>query len=206
MHPPETWATVAQPAADRTADPVTHLPPAREPIAPRRCDHSIVTIADDTGWGAFRDTGPWVLDRESLQWYPVAGLLRQAAKAGVPALTRARRVPPGVRVVTVASRLIGAISPWWIRKKKHRYRSPEDSRADISGRLRRAAEWLGPTYIKLGQIISSGEGLFPAELVAEFKQSADQVLPEPFDAVRNVVEEDLGASIESVFSHFARTP
>jgi len=165
-----------------------------------------VTIAEDTGWGAFRDTGPWVLDRESLQWYPVAGLLRQAANAGVPRLTRAGRIPPGVRVFTVAARLIGAIAPWWFRKKKQRYRSPEDSRADISGRLRRAAEWLGPTYIKLGQIISSGEGLFPVELVAEFKQCRDQVPAEPFDAVRKVVEEDLGGSIESVFSYFARTP
>ena len=44
----------------------------------------MVTIADDTEWGAFRDDGPWVLDRDGLQWYPVAGLLRQAAKAGVP--------------------------------------------------------------------------------------------------------------------------
>ncbi|HZY06270.1 MAG TPA: AarF/ABC1/UbiB kinase family protein, partial [Ilumatobacteraceae bacterium] len=70
-----------------------------------------MTIAEDTGWGAFRDTGPWVLDRESLQWYPVAGLLRQAAKAGVPRLTRATRIPPGVRVFTVAARLIGAIAP-----------------------------------------------------------------------------------------------
>src|SRR3954466_4174088 len=206
MHPPETWATGCEAGWDRTADPVTDLPSPRQGIVPRSCDHADVTIAEDTGWGAFRDTGPWVLDREGLQWYPVAGLLRQAAKAGVPTLTRPRRVPPGVRVVTVASRLTGAIGPWWLRKKKHRYRSPEDSRADISGRLRRAAEWLGPTYIKLGQIISSGEGLFPPELVAEFKQCRDQVPAEPFDAVRKVVEEDLGASIESVFSYFARTP
>src|SRR4051794_41888173 len=111
-----------------------------------------------------------MLDRDALQWYPVAGLLRQAAKAGVPALTRPRRVPPGVRVVTVASRLIGAIAPWWLRKKKHRYRSPEDSRADISGRLRRAAEWLGPTHIKLGPVISCGGGVVPPGVVPPVKQ------------------------------------
>ena len=52
---------------------------------------------------------------------------------------------------------------------------------------------LGPTYIKLGQIISSGEGLFPTELVEEFKKCRDQVPPEPFEAVRLTVEQDLGA-------------
>ena len=55
-----------------------------------------------------------------------------------------------------------------------------ESRADLSRRLRVAAERLGPTYIKLGQIISSGEGLFPEELVDEFKKCRDQVPPEPF--------------------------
>jgi len=66
------------------------------------------------------------------------------------------------------------------------------SRLGLSRRLRRAAETLGPTYIKLGQIISSGEGLFPPELVAEFKLCRDQVPAEPFDTVRRVVETDLG--------------
>src|SRR4029079_16972327 len=196
-----TW-----PGVDRTSDPVTDLLSMRTVIASHWCDHARVTIAEDTGWGAFGDTAPWLLDRESLQWYPVAGLLRQAANAGVPRLTRAGRIPPGVRVFTVAARLIGAIAPWWLRKKKQRYRSPEDSRADISGRLRRAAEWLGPTYIKLGQIISSGEGLFPPELVKEFKQWRDQVPAEPFHAVRKVVEEDLGVPLETMFSSFDRAP
>ena len=165
-----------------------------------------MTNADDTEWGAFRQAGPWVLDRDELQWYPVAGLLRQAAAAGVPALTRPTRIPPGLRVVTVAGRLISAIGPWWVRKKRKRFATPEASRGDISVRLRRAAEWLGPTYIKLGQIISSGEGIFPAELVKEFKQCRDHVPAEPFDAVRKVVEEDLGAPLESVFAAFERSP
>ncbi len=170
------------------------------------CDHAGVTKADDTEWGAFTDDGPWVLDRDALLWYPIAGLLRQAAQADVPALTRPRRLPPGSRVVTVAARLIAAIGPWWLRRRRQRYGSPEASRSDISGRLRRAAERLGPTYIKLGQIISSGEGLFPAELVKEFKQCRDQVPAESFESVRKVVEEDLGVPLEYVFAAFDRTP
>jgi ubiquinone biosynthesis protein len=86
------------------------------------------------------------------------------------------------------------------------YATPEASRAEISLRLRKAAEQLGPTYIKLGQIISSGEGLFPAELVNEFKKCRDQVPAEPFDTVRTVVEGDLGGRLEDVFASFERTP
>ncbi len=63
-------------------------------------------------------------------------------------------------------RLGTAIAMWaWRGRGKDR----AVSRADLSRRLRIAAEHLGPTYIKLGQIISSGEGLFPEELVEEFK-------------------------------------
>ena len=70
--------------------------------------------------------------------------------------------------------------------------------------MRHGAETLGPTYIKLGQIISSGEGIFPTELVQEFVACRDQVPAEPFHLVRRVVESDLGASLESVFATFER--
>jgi ubiquinone biosynthesis protein len=69
-----------------------------------------------------------------------------------------------------------------------------------------AAERLGPTYIKLGQIISSGEGIFPAELVGEFKLCRDRVPAEPFRVVREVVEADLGRPLEDVFRWVDRTP
>ncbi|HEY7626939.1 MAG TPA: AarF/UbiB family protein [Ilumatobacteraceae bacterium] len=169
----------------------------------------------DTTWGAFGEDGPWVLGRDELSWYPQAESLRRLAKADVPALTRARRVPPGLRVITVACRLSGAIGPWYARKKlgklnsklsRHGFDSPEASRRYVSARLRRAVERLGPTYIKLGQIISSGEGLFPAELVNEFKLCRDQVPAETFDTVRKVVEEDLGGPLERRFRSFDPVP
>jgi ubiquinone biosynthesis protein len=109
-------------------------------------------------------------------------------------------------VVTVVRELGGAVLPWVVRKRRGRYATAEASRADISRRLRRAAERLGPTYIKLGQIISSGEGLFPPELVAEFKLCRDQVPAEPFDTVRAVVESDLGGRLDDHFASFDPTP
>jgi ubiquinone biosynthesis protein len=96
-----------------------------------------------------------------------------------------------------------AVGAWALGARR---RGGAASRADISRRLRIAAEHLGPTYIKLGQIISSGEGLFPEELVTEFKKCRDQVPPEPWAAVRAVVEGELGQPLESVFRDFERTP
>jgi ubiquinone biosynthesis protein len=160
----------------------------------------------DVAWGAFTDETPWVLERDAIRWLPLAERLRNAARAEVPGLTKPSKVPPGARVVTVVSALSVAVLPWLARKKRGRYATPEASRAEISRRLRIAAERLGPTYIKLGQIISSGEGLFPAELVKEFKLCRDQVPAEPFDTVRRVVEADLGGRLEDLFQSFDRTP
>ena len=70
----------------------------------------------------------------------------------------------------------------------------------------RAFQKLGPTYIKLGQILSSGEGIFPPELVEEFKQLRDRVPAEDFAAVRTTVEADLGRRLEEVFESFSPTP
>jgi ubiquinone biosynthesis protein len=72
--------------------------------------------------------------------------------------------------------------------------------------MRKAVERLGSTYIKLGQIISSGEGLFPTELVNEFKLCRDQVPAFSFEEARRVIEQDLGARLTDVFSTFETTP
>jgi ubiquinone biosynthesis protein len=160
----------------------------------------------DLAWGAFSESPPWVLDRAELTWLPAVPALRAEADDEVPVLTSPTRWPPGARVATVIARLGVALAPWAVRKRRQRYASPEASRADLSRRLRLAAESLGSTYIKLGQIISSGEGLFPSELVEEFKLCRDQVTPESFAVVREVVEADLGATLEATFTWFDRTP
>jgi ubiquinone biosynthesis protein len=76
----------------------------------------------------------------------------------------------------------------------------------LSRRLRVAFEDLGPTFIKLGQILSSGEGVFPPELVAEFRLCRDQVPAEHFGDVRRIVEADLGSGLADVFSAFDPVP
>ncbi|MBA2496619.1 MAG: AarF/ABC1/UbiB kinase family protein, partial [Acidimicrobiia bacterium] len=111
--------------------------------------------------------------------------------------------PPGLRVVTTVRHLGLAVAVWAARERPV---GGSIKVAGISRRLREAAERLGPTYIKLGQILSSGEGIFPEELVAEFKKCRDQVPPEPWDVVERVVEEELGRRIPTVFATFDRAP
>jgi ubiquinone biosynthesis protein len=158
--------------------------------------------------GAFSDNPPWIIDPAKLAWRRGIDANRARTAAQVPDLLRRRRIPPVARVVETGVLLGGALGGWLIdeRRRSRREGRPELSRAGVSRRLRQAFERLGPTYIKLGQIISSGEGLFPAELVGEFRLLRDHVPPEAWEDVRSVVETDLGRPIESVFATFERTP
>ena len=162
----------------------------------------------DLGVGAFSDDPPWLIDLARLQWRPGAPVLRSTTAAQVPDLLRPRRFPPGRRVLRVGAELGRAVGGWYVieRRKGRRESRPEVSRAGLSRRLRLAFQTLGPTYIKLGQILSSGEGVFPPELVSEFRLLRDRVPPEPFETVRSVVEEDLGAPIEDIFERFDQQP
>ena len=160
----------------------------------------------DLVWGAFSERGPWDLDRARIDWADHAVVLRREARSEVPKLTAPGKVPPIGRLVKVVAVLGRAVVPWLVKKKLRRFATPEESRAVLSLRLRRAIETLGPTYIKLAQIISSGEGLFPAELVNEFKRCRDQVPAEPFEVVVRTIETDLGARLNDVFVHVDTTP
>jgi ubiquinone biosynthesis protein len=162
----------------------------------------------DLQWGAFSSAPPWVLPGPDLSWRAGAATLRQATAGQVPALIRRRRLPPGARVARVGAELGWAVAAWYAteRRRSRRREEPALSRAGLSRRLRRAFARLGPTYIKLGQILSSGEGVFPAELVGEFRLLRDRVPPETFATVRAVVEADLGRPLEDVFASFDRRP
>ena len=162
----------------------------------------------DLSVGAFSASPPWLIEPDQLRWRKATEPLRLATAAQVPDLLRRRRLPPGRRVVKVGYELGRALGGWYLieRRQARKQHTPEVSRAGLSRRLRLAFQTLGPTYIKLGQILSSGEGVFPGELVSQFRLLRDRVPPEPFEAVRAVVEEDLGAQLDQVFATFDREP
>jgi predicted unusual protein kinase regulating ubiquinone biosynthesis (AarF/ABC1/UbiB family) len=65
---------------------------------------------------------------------------------------------------------------------------------------------LGPTFVKLGQVIASSPGIFPPWLAGPARRCLDEVPPFPVEAVRRTIEEDLGGRVEDHFSSFDDTP
>jgi ubiquinone biosynthesis protein len=73
-------------------------------------------------------------------------------------------------------------------------------------RLRMAFEELGPTFIKMGQILSTRSDLIPDDLVREMTKLQDNVPAFPFSQVREIVEQELRAPLSVLFAHFDETP
>lgn len=73
-------------------------------------------------------------------------------------------------------------------------------------RLRLALTELGPTFIKLGQILSTRADLVGAELAAELRLLQEEVRPDEPAVVRATVERELGREIEALFTEFSHEP
>ncbi|HYO24462.1 MAG TPA: AarF/ABC1/UbiB kinase family protein [Lacipirellulaceae bacterium] len=73
-------------------------------------------------------------------------------------------------------------------------------------RIRLALEELGPTFIKLGQVMSTRPDLVGAELAEELEKLQTAVPADPPEAVAELILEDLGRPISSVFQSFCETP
>ncbi|PNW83358.1 hypothetical protein CHLRE_05g246552v5 [Chlamydomonas reinhardtii] len=101
-----------------------------------------------------------------------------------------------------------AVSAPWLTKLAN---------AVISGRLDRdrAAlardavdnfEKLGPTFIKLGQILSIRPDVLPPDVLKELSKLQDRIEPFPTDQARAVLEKELGAPVDEIFSEFSEKP
>ena len=69
-------------------------------------------------------------------------------------------------------------------------------------RIRLILEELGPSFVKLGQLMSTRGDVFPPEYLAEFKKLQDQVPPIAFEQVRQIVEKELGRPLDEMFASF----
>jgi len=87
--------------------------------------------------------------------------------------------------------------------KNRRNRLEKLSRAE---RVRMAFEELGPTYIKLGQILSTRPDLVPVDFIKELAKLQDRVPSSPFSEVTKIIESELGAPPEDVFDFFEKVP
>ncbi len=73
-------------------------------------------------------------------------------------------------------------------------------------RLRLALEEMGPTFVKLGQILSTRPDLVPPAYIVELAKLQDTVPPEPWESIRAQIEAELGAPPEELFASFERVP
>ena len=73
-------------------------------------------------------------------------------------------------------------------------------------RLREAFEELGPTFVKLGQILSTRPDLIPQDYIVEFSKLQDHVPPFPYDNVKQIIQDELSKSPDEIFRHFEQIP
>jgi ubiquinone biosynthesis protein len=75
-----------------------------------------------------------------------------------------------------------------------------------AARTRLLLEGLGPTYVKLGQIVSSQASALPDEWRRELDRLQNEVPAVPYEMARQVVVEELGAPPDELFARFSPTP
>ncbi len=72
--------------------------------------------------------------------------------------------------------------------------------------LRHSFAHLGPTFVKLGQLIASSPGLFPDAFSQEFRRLLDSVPPEPTAKIKATIRRELGKPVEELFASFNDEP
>lgn len=93
------------------------------------------------------------------------------------------------------SRVLGIIIP-----------TPSTKPSSNAERLRQALEELGPTFVKLGQILSTRPDLIPPAYIDEFSKLQDNVPPFPYEDAANQIKMELGVEVEEVFTNFDPNP
>lgn len=77
---------------------------------------------------------------------------------------------------------------------------------DTPTRVRRAMEELGPTFVKLGQVLATRVDLFPHEWIVEFGRLQNAVPALPYEEIVEQLREDLGDDPDRVFARIDKTP
>jgi ubiquinone biosynthesis protein len=95
-------------------------------------------------------------------------------------------------------------------------RSAEDRLANVAAEhgaasargqhLREVLDELGPTFVKFGQLLSTRPDVVPPDIVIALRALQDDVRPFPFEQAEQVIEEELGNTLERLFLDFEPTP
>ena len=144
----------------------------------------------DLELGSFSDEPPWLVDPDEMRWRRAVPGLRAEIADELPRLTRADQGPPGRARAAhhraagrwrwpVGTSVLAAVAP------------PSPPPSSPAGCASPPNGWDPPTSSS-GRSSAPARGSSPRSWSREFKRCRDQVPPEPFAVVRQVVEEDLG--------------
>lgn len=93
-----------------------------------------------------------------------------------------------------------------IGRREEVVEAPEIGRASTARRFRMLLAELGPTFVKLGQVLSTRADLLPAEYVEELAHLQDDVPPVPLDQVKAQIREGLGKDPAELFREIDPEP
>lgn len=82
----------------------------------------------------------------------------------------------------------------------------EEGWAQVGVRLKQSFEQLGPSFVKMGQLLATREDLFDPALIRELKKLQNEVKAIPFSEARSVIQESLGKPISDVFKDIEEKP
>lgn len=107
----------------------------------------------------------------------------------------------------LASKLLFDIRHWVkISKEEDKEESRVQLEETIGKKLYKLLEELGPSYIKLGQILSTRYDILPHPIIEELEKLQDDVAPLPFQDMRGQIEREIGRDLADVFQSLEVTP
>jgi len=133
---------------------------------------------------------------------------RHVLRGPLPELARARRIAEvlirnGLGHMLQMAGLTNLVPFWRSRRMGPDARTV---RLSVPERLRHTLEELGPTYIKLGQMLSTRPDIMPPEYIVELSKLLDSAPPAAGDEIAKIVEEELGEPVPDAFKDFDLTP
>ena len=95
----------------------------------------------------------------------------------------------------------------YLKMRKHGAEAENsNSKLSIGERLRISLEELGPTFVKIGQILSTQADIVPQDIVNELKKLQSSVQPFSFNEAKSVIESEFEDTLENIFKEFVQQP
>ncbi|MBY0516151.1 MAG: hypothetical protein K2P81_04545 [Bacteriovoracaceae bacterium] len=127
--------------------------------------------------------------REILTVFSKNGFHSLISKSGLS--TGLPSISPSTETDDVSEETIDDSEEWW---------------GQVGSKLRKSFEELGPSFVKMGQLLATREDLFDPAMIRELKKLQNEVKPISFQEARTVIQESLGKPISQVYKKIEEVP